>query len=522
MEVFHSNCLHGGREGTIPNFDYDQCLVVTSQDETKVLKWDPVRGIAETSFSYSLECAQKKLCQVKISIYSTDGTKVYEEELEQLAPGCYNFEWGGRMNAMPLPYELTPDELATEETGFDGLAPAGLYVFDIEVTGIAPGYDEDWLRSRALRIGEHEIVPLAPKLYDTRYILRSNRDASEAWIEVYDPMLQCIAGSTHGSTHAIPEEVTPTNTDWNHICILVDLQFASEQPYRFVFGARDNFPDYDRAHRKKVCLLNQGIRVMGWALSCGFFYPKSPDTPWGRWGFESLDTTEAALYVSEVVQRVVIPTPFGKALQGYYKRKIVGRFGQEDLLYTYAGGAKDFGTGSRFESEWGKLDKAVRTGGWGLIHWAGHGGGRIIAFPDDSPDDPIYLFGLGWGSWKCINITTFPQGYLRAVKVVYLGGCNTCTDEFGGGLPQAFVDKGARSAVGWHVYRKSLLKGNTGPDKVFWASLSGHYRPYKVGSTVEEAARATARKYAGFWGWLKGYHWRQYLGIAGNPNERLY
>ena len=45
-----------------------QNLVVTSLDETKVLKWDPVRGIDDTSFSYSLECAQKKLCQVKISI----------------------------------------------------------------------------------------------------------------------------------------------------------------------------------------------------------------------------------------------------------------------------------------------------------------------------------------------------------------------------------------------------------------------------------------------------------------------
>jgi hypothetical protein len=91
-----------------------------------------------------------------------------------------------------------------------------------------------------------------------------------------------------------------------------------------------------------------------------------------------------------------------------------------------------------------------------------------------------------------------------------------------GGLPQAFVDKGARSAVGWHVYRKSLLKGNTEPDKVFWASLSGHCSWYNIGSTVEEAAWAAARAYISFWSWLNGYHWRQYLGIAGNPNERLY
>ena len=62
-----------------------QNLVVTSPDETKVLKWDPVRGIADTTFSYSLECAQRKWCQVKVSIYTTDGMKVYEEWLEQEA-----------------------------------------------------------------------------------------------------------------------------------------------------------------------------------------------------------------------------------------------------------------------------------------------------------------------------------------------------------------------------------------------------------------------------------------------------
>jgi len=98
-----------------------QNLVVTSPDETKVLKWDPVRGIAETSFSYSLECAQRKECDVCITIYSTDGRKVYEKWLEQIAPRSYDFTWDGSVNVVPPP----PPP--------DGLAPAGLYVFDIEV-----------------------------------------------------------------------------------------------------------------------------------------------------------------------------------------------------------------------------------------------------------------------------------------------------------------------------------------------------------------------------------------------------
>ncbi len=42
--------------------------------------------------------------------------KVYEEWLEQLAPGSYSFTWDGRVNVMPPPP--------------NGLAEAGLYVFD--------------------------------------------------------------------------------------------------------------------------------------------------------------------------------------------------------------------------------------------------------------------------------------------------------------------------------------------------------------------------------------------------------
>ena len=97
-----------------------QNLVVSSPDETKVLKWDPVRGIAETSFSYSLECAQRKWCQVKISIYTTDGMKVYKEWLEQIAPGSYSFTWDGTMNTGYYGY---PSEEGSN------IAPAGLYTF---------------------------------------------------------------------------------------------------------------------------------------------------------------------------------------------------------------------------------------------------------------------------------------------------------------------------------------------------------------------------------------------------------
>ena len=100
----------------------------------------------------------------------------------------------------------------------DGLAPAGLYVFDLDVIGIAPGYDEDWLRSRALRVGEHEIIfPLPsteqqPFFYSfvslqarALYILRGNYLESQVRIDVYNTDFSEIM-SINGATVTIPED----------------------------------------------------------------------------------------------------------------------------------------------------------------------------------------------------------------------------------------------------------------------------------------------------------------------------
>ncbi|MEM1673217.1 MAG: hypothetical protein QXT86_14300, partial [Archaeoglobaceae archaeon] len=204
-----------------------QNLVVTSPDETKVLKWDPVRGIAETSFSYSLECAQRKECDVCITIYSTDGRKVYEEWLEQIAPGSYDFTWDGTMNTGY--YEEPPDG---EEPS--NIAPAGLYVFDIEVIGIAPGYDEDCLRSRALRIGEHEVVPVSKYMVEAKYVLYSGRNASDAWIDVWELVnLSHVTGPIHGPTHAIPENTFPQESDYNVVQFSVSTEVSTT--YAFLF-----------------------------------------------------------------------------------------------------------------------------------------------------------------------------------------------------------------------------------------------------------------------------------------------
>jgi len=254
-----------------------QNLVVTSPDETKVLKWDPVRGIADTTFSYSLECAQRKWCQVQISIYSTEGMKVYEEWLEQIAPGSYSFVWDGSVNVVPPP----PPP--------DGKAPAGLYVFDIEVIGIAPGYDEYWLRSRLLRIGEHFPKYITPRVIEGWYVLYSIRDAYEAWMEVYNPDLDKVA-TARGTTHSIPEGTQPSEQDWNKT-IRVWVGFDRVGVWRFVFWARDDCIEFYKSHRRKLThAANQ--KQIDWILSGGFKYD------------DGIDTTKIASTILQIVARI--------------------------------------------------------------------------------------------------------------------------------------------------------------------------------------------------------------------------
>ena len=211
-----------------------QNLVVTSPDETKVLRWDPVRGIAETSFSYSLKCAQKKECDVCITIHSTDGMKVYEKWLKQIAPESYNFTWDGSMNVRQPLYDFTWDERMNVEQPQSPPAPAGLYVFDIKVNYNKDDYDRDRLRSNALWIGKHEVVPVSQNMVEAKYILYSGRDASDAWIDVWALVsLSHVAGPVHGPTHAIPENTLPKEHDYNITQVYVSTDVSRN--YAFLF-----------------------------------------------------------------------------------------------------------------------------------------------------------------------------------------------------------------------------------------------------------------------------------------------
>lgn len=108
-------------------------LVVGSGDERKLLMWDPERpNISDTTISYTLQCAQRKRCRVTIEVYNLLGQKIYQETQTKLCPDSYSWTWNGQTNI-----------------GVKGIAPWGLYTFNIHVEGASP-YDRDSLRSTQL------------------------------------------------------------------------------------------------------------------------------------------------------------------------------------------------------------------------------------------------------------------------------------------------------------------------------------------------------------------------------------
>lgn len=234
-----------------------QNLVVTSPDVGRVLRWDPEKGIVDTSFSYNIECAQRKQVQVTVRIYDMNRNLVYEVTEQKICPGSYSFTWDGTVNVM-YGEGYPPDE-------WSNIAPSGLYTFDVEVMGPAYYYDADWLRSRNLKVGEHKVKFITPRVIEGWYVLYSNRDASEAWMEVYDPDFEKVAEVT-GTTHAIPESTTPAEQDWNKT-ERMRVGFDKIGTWFFVFWAKDNFPDFDKAHRRKTCLPLNTERPKGWILS---------------------------------------------------------------------------------------------------------------------------------------------------------------------------------------------------------------------------------------------------------------
>jgi len=240
-----------------------QNLVVTSPDVGRVLRWDPEKGIADTSFSYNIECAQRKQVQVTVKIYDMNRNLVYELTEQKICPGSYSFTWDGTVNTGY--YEYPPDEGSN-------IAPSGLYTFDVEV--IANPYDKDAVRSQALTVvpgpveyfgyddgGTPEDESDDNYLYYLRwYALYSGRDASYGEIWLYDPdlvrvktwivpVLQCVVHEDCDGLTANPSGET------HGIIIPVPVSLMEKEGiYRFVLHFYDNYADTYRNHQIKAAL----------------------------------------------------------------------------------------------------------------------------------------------------------------------------------------------------------------------------------------------------------------------------
>jgi hypothetical protein len=240
-----------------------QNLSVNSPDVGKVLRWDPEKGIADKSFSYNIECAQKKQVQVKVRIYDMNRNLVYELTEQKICPGSYSFTWDGTVNTGY--YEYPPDE-------WSNIAPAGLYTFDVEV--IANPYDRDAVRSQALTVVPGPVEYLGyddggtPEdesddnyLYYLRwYALYSGRDASYGEIWLYDPdlervqswivpVLQCVVHENCDGLTANP------NGETHGVIIPVPVSLMEKAgTYTFVLHFYDDYADTYKNHQVKAAL----------------------------------------------------------------------------------------------------------------------------------------------------------------------------------------------------------------------------------------------------------------------------
>jgi len=478
-------------------------LVVSSSDEVKVLKWNPDRPeVCDTTFRYSLDSAQRRDVPVRTSIYSTDGAKVYEVTEQKACPQTHTFSWDG-------------------QTTSGQPAEPGLYVFDVEVNPNAGSSgDTDRLRSGRINIGEHKLEIHNLGCFTSRYILRSIRNAASAWSEVYAPTLERMAGPVFGPTHAIPPDVPPAPHDWCSLTTAVNLEYCSQQSYRFLLWARDSFSDQDKAHREKTCLTNQRVYLIGWFAGFGFHFSRGnfisglPPMP------SELDCRNMPGEIAHIVKEDVKRDPATGKLQVVpgYSPKVVLPGGQTgSLIFTNPIGASGFKM---------KLNEAVRglSPRSGIVYYAGHGGfGTLIGFPDPAPESEDELFGLPTPGIR-VTVTPFDLIHLDAVRVFYLSACQTCTDSSGSGLVAAIAARGAQAVVGFHRSLQGLkMPPGKDADKVFFRSLAGTKGVLfglgaREGTTVGQALDLA-------WQHLiagppkRGQTWRDYYGVAGSaPN----
>jgi N-acetylmuramoyl-L-alanine amidase len=227
---------------------------LTVEAEPEYLINNPGGDNHNTTITFQLKSAQKKLCSATISIYTSAGQLIRKETLNNLlCPGTYNYTWDGR--------------ILQEQPFFIAVAQRGVYPYNIEVVGANP-YDTDSRCSNALKISQTNVESIggtnsaldlfenestiSPPQTKVLYLLEDStgRNASSAKVRVYNRKIKMLCEQTNGTAVNLPGS---TNPIWND-CILDIKMVPEDSPYVFLVSAIDDHPELDKAHRRKPAL----------------------------------------------------------------------------------------------------------------------------------------------------------------------------------------------------------------------------------------------------------------------------
>ena len=250
---------------------------LTVEAEPEYLINNPGGDNHNTTITFQLKSAQKKLCSATISIYTSTQQLVKQETLNNLlCPGSYTYTWDGKGNQVPSTNKIPG---------------AGVYLYDILVQGASP-YDKDTRCSTYLKIKqtkfelvggiddpfpnyEDSSIPLIhPKV---SYLMEDSigRYAYSAKITVFDKNKKFVTEEpSEGLITNLPDATDPI---WNTKVLEFDIgSNLHRHPFTFLVSAIDEHRDSDKAHRRKPALqrntvsqLRRNYRVV---IDVGHYY----------------------------------------------------------------------------------------------------------------------------------------------------------------------------------------------------------------------------------------------------------
>ena len=180
---------------------------LTVEAEPEYLINNPGGDNHNTTITFQLQSAQKKLCSATISIYTSTQQLVKQETLNNLlCPGSYTYTWDGKSNQLPA---------------LNRVFPAGIYLYDISVQGVSP-YDTDTRCSLYLKVKGTKLDILSCDEQTTSlqvsYVLEdpSGRAAKSTKIKCFHPEMEFVTEVSGGTVTNPPNRADPA---WNVTCV---------------------------------------------------------------------------------------------------------------------------------------------------------------------------------------------------------------------------------------------------------------------------------------------------------------